>query len=158
MKMLTNSLQVAQKANRRCLSGRKHPASEIDKRGSGSRALQGNPCRHRESNTRRSRQDPGRLGWGDEFYDEATDEKLDKKKVAEARREDMELFEDMGVYKKVPYAPAIERTGRQPIGTRKVNVKKADGRHRMRQVAKEFHNGVDAAMYVSTHPLDTLKL
>ena len=33
---------------------------------------------------------------GDELPDETTDEKLDKKKVAEARREEMKYFEAMG--------------------------------------------------------------
>ena len=80
---------------------------------------------------------------------------LDKKKVAEARREEMKHFEAMGVYKKVPYAQAIERTGRRPIGIMWVDVKKADGRQRRRQVAKEFSNGIDQTM---RPPLEALKM
>ena len=53
---------------------------------------------------------------GSEFYDETEDEKLDKRKVAEAPREEMRHFEAMSVYRKVPYAQASERTGRRPIG------------------------------------------
>ena len=34
---------------------------------------------------------------------------------AEARREEMSCFEARGVYRKVPYAQATERTGRRPI-------------------------------------------
>ena len=59
-----------------------------------------------------------------------TDEKLDKKKVAEARWEEMKYVEVMGVCKKVAYAQAIKRTGRRPIGIRWADVKKADGHHR----------------------------
>ena len=85
---------------------------------------------------------------GDEFYDEATDEKFDKKKC----------FDALGVYKKVPYAQAIERTGRRPKGIKWVDVKKADGRHKRRLVAMEFNNKVDQAMYAPTPPLAALKL
>ena len=48
-----------------------------------------------------------------EFYDDARDARLDKKKVAEARPEEMKYFETIGAYKKVPYAQAIERTVRR---------------------------------------------
>ena len=74
---------------------------------------------------------------GDEFYGGTTDEKFDKKKVAEARWEEMKYFEAMGVCKKVPHAQRIERIGRRHIGIKWVDVKKAYGRHRNRLVAKE---------------------
>ena len=47
------------------------------------------------------------------------------------------------MYKNVPYAQAIERTERQPIGINWNDVKKDDGCHRSRLAAKEFNNGVD---------------
>ena len=43
-----------------------------------------------------------------------TDDNLDKDKVA--RNEEMKYSERMGVYKKVQYTQAVERTGRTPIG------------------------------------------
>ena len=84
--------------------------------------------------------------------------KLDKQKVAEARREEMKYFETVGVYKKVPHAQAIERTGRRPVGIKWVDVKKADRRHRSRLVATEFNNGINQAMYAATPPSGALKL
>ena len=64
----------------------------------------------------------------------------------------------MGVYKKVPYARTIGRTGRRPIGIKWVDVKKAAGRHRSRLVAKEVNNGIDLAVYAATPPLEASKL
>ena len=62
-----------------------------------------------------------------------TDDKVDKKKVAEDR--------------KVLYTQATERSGRRPTGVKCVDIKKADGRHRNRQMAKEFNKGMDQAMW-----------
>ena len=81
---------------------------------------------------------------GSKFYDEVTGERLDKKKVAEARREEMRYFEAVSMYRKVPYARVTERTGRRPIGTKRVDVKKADG------PTLEFNNGIDHAMFAAT--------
>ena len=62
-------------------------------------------------------------------------------------------FEAMGVYKKVLYAQAVERTGRRPIGIKWIDVNNADRRHSSRLVAKEFNNGMDQAMSSATRPL-----
>ena len=62
----------------------------------------------------------------------------------------MKYFEAMGVHKKVPYEQAIERTGRQPTDIKCVDVKKDDGRHKSKLVAKEFNNGTDQALYAAT--------
>ena len=61
-----------------------------------------------------------------EFYDETTDERLDKSKIAEAWREKIKYFEAVGVYKKAPCAEAIDRTGRRPMGIKWVYIKKGD--------------------------------
>ena len=55
---------------------------------------------------------------------------------------EMRYSEAMNVYRIVPYAQAIERTGR-PITS--VDVEKA--RRATQEQAKEFNNGVDQAMY-----------
>ena len=70
------------KANRRCPSRRQHPAKS---------AQVGQPCVARQSTWgQREDQDKTLASlMADEFYDETADEKLDKKKVAEARREEM---------------------------------------------------------------------
>ena len=62
----------------------------------------------------------------------------------------MKYFEAMGVYKKIPYEQAIERTRRQPTNIQWVDLKKADGRHKSKRVAKEFNNGTDQALYAAT--------
>ena len=73
-----------------------------------------------------------------------TDDKVDKKKVAEDR--------------KVLYTQATERSGRRSTGVKCVDIKKADGRHRNRQMAKEFNKGMDQAMWAATPPWEALKL
>ena len=55
-------------------------------------------------------------------------------------------------------AQAVEKTRTRPIGIKWVDVKKADGRHRTRVVAKEVNDGIDQAMYVATLPLAAQKL
>ena len=95
---------------------------------------------------------------GDGFYDEATGEKLDKEKVIEARAEEMRYYHTMGVYVKVPYEQAVERTGKRPTGIKWVGVKKGDGRYRSRLVAKEFNDGTDQAVHAAAPPLKALKL
>ena len=62
MGLLTNSLQVGQKMNRRCPNRRQHPAREADMKPQDSAGwaavlCKGNPCRHRRWYTRRPRQD-----------------------------------------------------------------------------------------------------
>ena len=93
-----------------------------------------------------------------EYYDETTKEKLDAQQVIAARKEELKYFRGMDVYDKVPYEQAMEKTGRRPIGIKWVDVKKADGRHRSRLVAKEFNDGVDQNMHAATPPLEVLKL
>ena len=54
--------------------------------------------------------------------------------------------------KKVPQA--VERTRRRPTGVKWFDVKKVDGRHRSRLVAKKFFHGIFPAMYPATPPLE----
>jgi hypothetical protein len=52
---------------------------------------------------------------GAEFWDHVNGGKLDRKEVMKARRTEIEYIRRMKVYERVPYATAMERTGRQPI-------------------------------------------
>ena len=93
MSMLMNSLLVAQKVNRRCPSRQQHPARETDMKIRDTTGWAAVPCKAIHPGTEdqiREDQDKtiANLMW-DEFYDETTDEKLDKKEVAEARRQEM---------------------------------------------------------------------
>ena len=54
-----------------------------------------------------------------------------------ARETDVKM-QDRSSWPTVLCAQAIDRTGRSPIGIKWVDVKKADGRHRSRLVAKEL--------------------
>ena len=164
IKLLSNSLQVAQKANRRCPICWQHPAREtymkIQKQHTlGNRALQGNPCSHGRSNTRRSRP-------GDCMLDRGTDSSMTpqiksstRKQGGRSRPRRNETLRGHGrVQDKVPCAQAIGRTGRRLVGTKWVDVKKADGRHRSRLVAKEIINGIDQAIRAAKPPLEALTL
>ena len=46
------------------------------------------------------------------------------------------------MHKKVPHSQAIERSGRRPIDSNWVDIKKVDGRHRRRLVAQEVKKKV----------------
>ena len=58
---------------------------------------------------------------------------------------------------KVPFAQAIDRTGRRPVGMTWVDVKKADGSYRSRPLARDINNGIGKVMYSAT-PTEKLKL
>ena len=143
--MLTNMLETAQKVNKRCPNQRQHPAwgnryEDSRQHRMDSRALQVNPCSHRRPNTRRSRQDD-RILIEDVFYDETTHEKLEKKKMTVVRWKEIKYFEVTDVYKKVSYVQTMERTARGFIDIKWVDVKKADGRHKLK--IRELSHGID---------------
>ena len=77
------------------------------------------------------------------FIDDRTGKTLDPAKVLEARKEELSEVQKHSVYKKVPIAQCIERTGHRPIGTRWVDINKGDDEnpnYRSRIVAQEFNN------------------
>ena len=74
----------------------------------------------------------------DQAWDDHTGEFLDAKKVKEARQLEMEYYDKMHVFDKVPIAQCWERTGQD--GTWKarwVDIDKGT-RYRSRWVAKQF--------------------
>ena len=90
--MVTNSWRVVQKVNRRCPTFRQHSTREGDMSTQSSSSWAAVLCRAIHAGTEdqvREDQDKAIAFLAkNEFYDETTDEKLDKKKVAEARRDD----------------------------------------------------------------------
>ena len=91
-RMITMSPQVAPKGEQEMSEPRQRPARDTDVRiqdNSGWAAVLSQVIHAGtdDKTTRRSKQDDCKLD-GNEFYDETTDEKLDKKKCAEARLEE----------------------------------------------------------------------
>ena len=71
--------------------------------------------------------------------DDQSGEPLVPALVRKARMEEMEYFRSMNVYRKVPIAECIEKTGRKPIAVRWVDINKGDTvnhNYRSRLVAK----------------------
>ena len=71
----------------------------------------------------------------DQAWDDHTGESLDAKKVKEARQLEMEYYDKMHVFDKMPIAQCWERTGKAPLKARWVDIDKST-RYRSRWVAK----------------------
>ena len=57
-------------------------------------------------------------------FDTKTGEELDKEAVAEARREEIEYMQRIGLYEKVVIDECLRMTGKPPISTKWVEVNK----------------------------------
>ena len=78
-----------------------------------------------------------------------------------ARREEIQYFKDMSVYRKVPREKCWQVTGKGPIQVRWADVNKGDGRapnYRSRLVAKEFKTSVNPDLYAATPLSECLRL
>ena len=67
---------------------------------------------------------------------------LDPNAVRKARAEEIEYVREMNLYTKVPIKECLEKTGKQPIAVRWIDVNKGDEKnpiHRSRLVGKEFN-------------------
>ena len=71
----------------------------------------------------------------DQAWDDHTGESLDAKKVKEARQLEMEYYDKMHVFDKVPIAQCWERTGKAHLKARSVDVDKGT-RYRSRWLPK----------------------
>ena len=58
------------------------------------------------------------------FWDEASGRPLNTELVIKARLEEMNTFRKMRMYHKVPISECLDKTGKQPIGTKWVDVNK----------------------------------
>ena len=97
----------------------------------------------------------------DEYTDDISGLPLRSDLVAKAREEEMEVFNQFPVYRKVPLADAWFYTGKGPIGTKWVDVNKGDEKdpeYRSRLVAKEIKRKHDEDIVAATPPLEAKKL
>ena len=86
---------------------------------------------------------------------------MDTDSVIKAREEELTTFRKMGVYHKVPITECLEKTGKQPIGVKWVDVNKGDWsnpEYRSRLVAKEIKRDSRDDLFAATPPLEALKL
>ena len=92
--------------------------------------------------------------------DDVSGAHLDPKLVSEARKVEMQFFEDMKVYDRVDRNEMIQRGGKS-IKTRWIDVNKGDAtkpNYRSGLVGKEYNTYVDDSLYASTPPLEALRL
>jgi hypothetical protein len=88
-------------------------------------------------------------------------EELDAEGVRKAGEKEMEEFRKRGVYVKVPLEECHRETGKEPIGTRWVDVNKGDREnpeYRSRLVAQEINAGRRGDLFAATPPLEALKM
>lgn len=85
-----------------------------------------------------------------------TGEPLDPGEVRKAQRREIEFFRQMGVYRKVP-ANEPKEPGHHVLGVRWLDVRKADGTHRSRPVAKDIKTHNAPELFAATPPIESLK-
>jgi len=116
---------------------------------------EGSPHETEETETQRWQE----LYEGLEFIDDVHEgRRLEREKVIQARKLEMDFFKRMGVYEKVPKNMA---TGHKVITTRWVDTNKGDEAnpdYRSRLVGREINTGVRPDLFSATPPLETLKL
>ena len=98
---------------------------------------------------------------GEEAFDDTSGAPLVPSLVAEARKEEIEYFKAMKVYRKVHRDECWKATGKGPIQVRWVDINKGDDVHpnyRSRLVAKEFKTDVRPDLYAPTPPGECLRL
>ena len=85
---------------------------------------------------------------------------LHEKLVRKARQLEMEHFFGKNVYDKRPLHEAYQKTGKQPIPVRWVDVNKGDDEehnYRSRLVAKDIHKKGEDSIFAPTPPLEALR-
>ena len=92
----------------------------------------------------------------DQAWDDHTGESLDAKKVNEARQLEMEYYDKVHVFDKVPTAQCWERTGKAPLKARWVDIDKGT-RYRSRWVAKQFKGSDGEEWFAATPPIEALR-
>ena len=95
------------------------------------------------------------------FWDDLSGLELDPVKVRAARLEEMKEFDKHQVYEKRPIKECWEKTNKEPIGTRWVDINKGDNinpEYRSRLVAQELNQSKRDDIFAATPPLEVLKL
>ena len=96
-----------------------------------------------------------------EYYDNLNGERLDPELVRKARAEEMREFANYGVYRKVPLSECYDRTGKEPIGVRWVDVNKGDRtspEYRSRLVAQEIKRDKRLDLFAGMPPLEAKRV
>ena len=86
---------------------------------------------------------------------------LNPQMVKKARADEIEYVRTMKLYTKVPISECLEKTGKQPIAVRWIDVNKQDTTnplYRSRLVGKEFNTYNDMSLYPATPPIEALRL
>ena len=92
--------------------------------------------------------------------DDVTGVELNPDLVRDARREEMDYFRRLGVYKVVPREHQ-RRTGGKIVSTRWIDINKGDSsnpNYRSRLVGREFNVERDDSLYAATPPLEALRI
>ena len=95
-----------------------------------------------------------------EYVDDMSGKPLRADLVQVARGEEMAKFGQNEVYTKVPISECVAVTGKQPIGSRWIDINKGDEavpNYRSRLVAKEIRRGPNEEMFAATPPLEAKK-
>ena len=92
----------------------------------------------------------------DQAWDDHTGASLDARKVKEARQLEMEYYDKMHVFGKVPIAQCWERTGKAPLKARWVDIDKGT-RYRSRWVVKQFNGSDNEAWFAAAPPIEALR-
>ena len=90
-------------------------------------------------------------------HDDHIGESLDAKKVKEARQLEMEYYDKIYVFDKVPIAQCCERTGKAHLRARWVDIDKGT-RYRSRWVAKQFKGSDSEEWFAATPPIEALRV
>ena len=89
-------------------------------------------------------------------WDDITGAELDVEKVRAARKLEMDYYDKMKVYTKVPISECIARTGKQPLKARWIDTDKGT-RYRSRWVAKQFKGSDSEEWFAATPPIEALR-
>ena len=95
------------------------------------------------------------------FWDDLSGKSLDRERVKAARVEELGELAKHRVYVKVPIAECWSSIGKEPIGTRWVDVNKGDESnpdYRSRLVAQEINDSKREDLCAATPPLEAKKL
>ena len=96
-----------------------------------------------------------------EYWDDLSGRELDPKLVKKARMEEIKEINKHNVYEKVPIEECWTNTGKDPIGTRWVDVNKGDDanpEYRSRLVAQEIKRDNREDLFAATPPLEAKKM
>ena len=97
----------------------------------------------------------------EKFWDEMPGYELDTGMVRAAREEELIEFRKHQVYTKVPIKECWDQTGKQPVGTRWIDINKGDRinpEYRSRLVAQEIKTDKREDLFAATPPLEAIKL